>query len=707
MVKRMPDRKYAYFRDDQIVFLVTHDADKVSEDQLKEFKTKLENLLSGQKIRALPQVFSFPPLQNEDRERLAELRELEISFQKEDQMQRLAELRELVISLKEEDQAQRLAELHEFESPLKEEDRAQRLAELGERGILLKNEEQRQRLNKLHKHTSLLSNKEKNDDQIELRDIKKSWKDMDLSKLLAELQSRQDQLLDSQVPSDEQPKLFDRAFFLLRCDLDTPADLVSVPLHETIQSLRKKLGEELRDRTARSMKIEDVSPNWLMSVSSQGGATGGPGALPMPFSGDPKSAPYEFAQLKKILKEAKLDGTGNNVDVAILDTAPCGHALVLAAKEWAGHPLIDTLLGPSGKLHLYPATYKELKRMASTSINKHDYPMTDHGLFAAGIVHSIVPDAEIHLIEVLNEFGVGDLASLAEGLAKAYDQIYKPESGRRLVVNCSWMLELPISDLHCSASEEDAEEYAFEQGILRFVQEEKDQALTLRTICNNLDYAGRQVVAAAGNDKQNAKVRKDKKLQKLLSSVRAGNIDGWVEYLLEYLRGDIPEARYPAAFVSVIGVGALPKGRKRDLAANEKYESSNYSNLGDKPAGNAILTLGGEEGEDGEGNKGVLGLFLGSKFPKLKDEEKDNERAGKSHKREIQMYERPDESYWAWWAGTSFAAPILTGAIAAVLSNTELGIRRTQHAVDKLKSKHVIELDGTTSSEDVMYVEQG
>jgi len=252
----------------------------------------------------------------------------------------------------------------------------------------------------------------------------------------------------------------------------------------------------------------------------------------------------------------------------------------------------------------------------------------------------------------------------------------------------------------------------FEQSIRQFVEEDEDHALTLRTICNNLAVVG-GVVAAAGNDREHAKAKRDKKLNKLEASEIAGNIDRWIDHLLEYIRGEIPEARYPAAFASVVGVGALPKRDKRNLPA-QKYESSNYSNLGDKPAGDAVMTLGGEEGEDNDKkNRGILGLYLGEKFPRVKNKEM----AGQTHKREIEMYEEMNSKRkhpLAWWAGTSFAAPILTGAIAAVLGRT--GIRRTQEAVNALKGAilngeeppiHIIEEARTDNQEDVMYVEQG
>ena len=653
MVKKMPNRDLAYFRDDQMLFLVTHPEDLTPEN-LGKFQLEMSPFIKTRAIAGLPRAFSFPATVVSDPEH------------------GLGALHQLDLDAVDKDLENRRKELQTLKSLLKDRD---------------------------WKHGP-----------DELKEKKKSWeKDRNWQEgLLAEVSRRESLLDEHQTLAVDPPKLFDTPYSVLLCDLNVPLPTdMPEPLLGTIQSLRRTLSEpSVKDRTFGGLKVEDASPNWLMSVSSQGGATGGPGALPMPFHSLRDGAPlYGFGQLIEKLEKEELYGEGENVDVAILDTVPCDHELVLALKEWPNHPLVQDLLGPSGKLIPYHATYKALQRMASTSVNQHDYPMTNHGLFAAAIVNSIVPKAQIHLIEVLNEFGVGDLASLAEGLTFVYNQIYDPNSGRRLVVNCSWMLNLMVSDLHCIASEEDEnrEEYEFEQAILKYVKEEKDHALNLRDICNQLALAGSQVVAAAGNDKLHAKKIREKKLlklQKLQNLVNPEDINLLLDYLLEHIRGGAPEARYPAAFTSVIGVGALPKGEERNLPA-EKYESSNYSNLGDKPSGEAVMTLGGEEGEDNyQKNKGILGLYLGKEFPRVKNDPM----PGHPHKREIEMDELKDkDNPLAWWAGTSFAAPIVTGAIAAALGTKQ----NTQKAFTALKETGIIVQMGTAAEEDVMYVEQG
>lgn len=555
----LPNRRYGYFRDGQITFLVTHQSDTLSGDELENFRViinKYLGKLGGGSIKTLSQSFSFPEVKVDgSEERLAQLVELENSLQNGDNS------------------------------------------------------------------------------------------------------------------TGSRPEPSRNAFSLLVCDLngapDEPVELLN---------LIRELRNEVNGQEFETFNIDDISPNWLMSVASQGAGTGGPGGLPVSFKGSDDKAPYQFVDFIKKLESKNLYDTGNNVDVAILDTAPCPHDLVLAPKEWPENPLISGLLGPDGKLHLYPATYGELLRMGNTSLNRHDYKMTDHGLFAAGIIHSLVPKASIHLIEVLNPFGIGDLASLADGMRKVVNEIYNPDTKRHLVVNCSWMLELPLSAKHTSAMDDNDPEYDFEQAVLDFVIAERDQAYALKAICDRLYLLGAQVIAAAGNDWN----------KKEMQGAQPDD-----------QRVNAPEARYPAAFVSAVGVGALPKNAK---LSSGKYRASKYSNLGDKPAGDGIMTLGGEEGK----KIGVLGLYLGEKFPK---------RAPiPTNPHALDMNERKsdEKNHWAWWAGTSFATPILTGTIAAVLSSPAKP-GDTQKAIQELYNPNnkIIENSKTDAGEDVMEVAQG
>ena len=124
--------------------------------------------------------------------------------------------------------------------------------------------------------------------------------------------------------------------------------------------------------------------------------------------------------------------------------------------------------------------------------------------------------------------------------------------------------------------------------------------------------------------------------------------------------------RYPAAAPGVIGVGAL-SGEGVDLAS--------YSNFCDEPPSEGFMTLGGEPGTE----NGILGVYI-HEFPVdngSNDPDYHVEQPQPGHLRgpadyspdlsEIQY--NPNLFGWAWWAGTSFATPIISGLLAAAWRN--------------------------------------
>ena len=416
------------------------------------------------------------------------------------------------------------------------------------------------------------------------------------------------------------------AFSIVTCSMSgTPDD--PVDFMHAIDAVREELTQpqspgEIQNASilppfSNGIVVAGASLNWLTSVVSQGAGTGGPAGIPSPYYGSRKNAPYMFDIVEE-LKGCGIYGNGAGIDIAILDTAPSTHELVAAYKEWYDHPLIPTLLGPQGKLHLHPATYDETLRLGNASLNGSDYKMTDHGLFIAGIIHSIVPEAEIYLIEVLNQNGVGDFRSLTEGLFKARSL---QKLGRKLFVNCSWMLDLPGNDDHCHyhpvnpnqvLSDPDLE---FERQVRLSAAKDRSILRWMESLFIQLAPPGRGAIAAAGNDAYD-----DEKKPASSKHIR-------------------PLARYPAALSTVVGVGSLPVTLDKD--SHGKYQTSTFSNRADRPDWTGFATLGGEEGD----GKGVLGLFIGE-FPDG----------------------RANTTKWASWAGTSFATPILTAVVASLAS---------------------------------------
>jgi Subtilase family len=491
-------------------------------------------------------------------------------------------------------------------------------------------------------------------------------------------------------------------------DIDKLAKLVA-----NLDNLRGGLQETLNKQRdiSQAITVEVVSPNWFSSSTKTeyGDDGGGPGSRPVPYTGAAK-VPYKFELPKEVDPLCPPEEKrGENVKVAILDTAPCLQQLVeayelyqkirperqqLLRDERKYHPLIETLLKPGGPLHVHPASVEELFRLRALHLQDHDYIMSDHGLFVAGIIHTIAPAAELHLYEVLNSQGAGDLESIARGLWTVADEQYRVflETGKfqRLVVNCSLMLDIPLdgdpkdtnsakiipsdsplpiighrlTDMHDDLLNH----------ILADPKYVERSGSVIMWICDLLFFLRSRVIAAAGND--------------------------W-----DLTDPGRPRARFPAAFRSVQGVGALKKEQPQTaIAGNQNYDIASYSDVSDEPGKVGVTTLGGEAGA----GRGVLGIYLGE-FPEPLPGE------WSIFHRIVNWLAKlfggrfvypKNETHWAWWAGTSFATPILSGVIAAVLSGPNPH-PSTEAAIVELYREKAIQESKTPYKEDVLAVKQG
>lgn len=362
--------------------------------------------------------------------------------------------------------------------------------------------------------------------------------------------------------------------------------------------------------------LKYVYPNWFMAATHHQGSGGGPGGAPCQVANPPVPMPrFSFPKVDPILFDPV--NSSSDVHVAILDTAPNENDFTHARsdivwypehsfKPWLDQPMdIDYAICD-------PLRRVCFRRLTHFSLLDQHYEMPDHGLFVSGIVHTIAKKATLHLYEVLNRFGLGTFYTVAQALSK----ILERDIGRPLIISCSLVLDLP--------------------------QDGKNSPDFLINIYNNLIIHTTEsmqmlftgiaklhrviVVAAAGND--NPVMRDRRSNQPLNTSINR------------------PKACYPAAFAEVIGVGALQKNiplKPHNLTSYSNFSESDY------------YTLGGEPGEI----NGVLGVYI-CKFPiNLSPTQ-----TGKPAIAKSSIQYSSNNTGWAWWCGTSFAAPIISGLLA-------------------------------------------
>lgn len=387
-------------------------------------------------------------------------------------------------------------------------------------------------------------------------------------------------------------------------------------------------------------QVAGASPNWL--TTGHDFSCAGPASLPAPELREGRWR-FEFGEpVRTALAGPAADG---EVVVAVLDTCPDP-----ARFDDRGNPYlrqvwdainVDGAAGTGLQLGYFdrPSGLDTFwadclpwwhEGMPRDPAERAHFAMPDHGLFVAGIVHDVIGDgrATIRLIRVLNDNGIGDLLAITHvlrGLPQAMLGSEEPApGGKRLIVNLS-LGAVPMHVKHLERwlpSVHRAMELNHQQVLPDHAQTVLDAAhLNLRSTIDWLHAHNVLVVASAGND-----------------ALRAG----------AYAHGELPPPRYPAHYQRVFAVAATDADGGTAI----------YSNRADlEPMGNGIATFGGEavrpespfeppQTETGLTRAGrenaIIGVYSGATLPGGAD----------------------NTTGWVQWAGTSFAAPIISGLAA-------------------------------------------
>lgn len=407
--------------------------------------------------------------------------------------------------------------------------------------------------------------------------------------------------------------------------------------------------------------LEAASPNWLFCGATHSFGDGGPGGWPVPVlqvsdtsAGRPSLV--SAAQVDVALNSASANvnissGSGGNVhyerpvNVVIFDTAP-RMELDEIYQQFPDHRILATL---RHKLTLIRAKDLSIPLPPDPDedphhyIHKDEYDMSDHGLFIAGTIHEWAPNANIYLVEVLNRYGVCTLNGLTCAINALADRkfLFGSQRDLPLIVNCSLCIGFSDRCMKPPAAERkpgqscDVELHALDRygNPLKanpYVLHDHHQLMKpVQEAFNRLDlaYDEMRVIAAAGNDG----VPSD----------------------------PLQQARYPAAFDCIVGVGSVKPG-------NGDYEW--YSNLADEPPLEGLKAFGGasqfnQQNPGGIGKAerwgetlpgtGMLGIFV-SGFPDATTGDPVNRHPSGNNA----------VKGWAWWSGTSFATGEMSGIFA-------------------------------------------
>jgi hypothetical protein len=360
------------------------------------------------------------------------------------------------------------------------------------------------------------------------------------------------------------------------------------------------------------------------------------------------------------------DGTGKGVTVFVLDTIPDPDSIRSAANDPGSNDVLlsnmaqnmvsvasDGTVTPPGATSAVPPAIKVYHTQLPDVLENPSpdqpatgkdiygrlvgFPIPDHGLFIAGIIRDLAPDANIECIRVLNDYGVGNTTVLIDALTNINNRLGPGGdlNGQRVVINMS---------LVATPANEEIEDFGYT------LQTIMPTRLALLNPMELLAAQGVVFAASTGNDSDPTDTPPMNP-----NGLRLG-------------------PRYPAAFaypgVSDMGLDAMiPVG-----AVDNQGNVTVYSNY---PGTNGIATYGGQRPQPDPANPGATvtniippidaprGVFSSTLYPALAME--DTELFHSSPPFNYPEHLRNGSTTWAYWAGTSFATPVISAIAARIL----------------------------------------
>ena len=379
--------------------------------------------------------------------------------------------------------------------------------------------------------------------------------------------------------------------------------------------------------------VAEVAAPVVLTGGTGGGIIQGcPLTPPIPASDSCSNWHYRLPKISSDLKSK----TGEGVTVFVLDAFPERGIIERAVRDAGDDNVLlrnvyETVSFDYGLLSGVQEA-GALRGMEDGFVGKdvygRHYPilMPDHGLYIAGIVRDVARKADIECIRVLNGFCAGDMNVLSNALTNIYNRkigAAEPSlKGKPVVINMS--LVFPTDDELSLGIDPSSGGF----GTIRAAIFLQIKALT---------DIGVVIAASAGNE----------------GDEREMNMTGTMAR---------PDALYPAQFCyapynddNIIPVGAV----------NSTGSASTYSCY---PGARGVATYGGEvptvspklppsANPTVDTSDMPHGIYASVEYPPLSVDPPE------------QYYAAPDDHAWAYWVGTSFATPIVSGLAARILQS--------------------------------------
>lgn len=456
------------------------------------------------------------------------------------------------------------------------------------------------------------------------------------------------------------------------CTLQAPPEHHAASMDSAPEDLTMQAVTQLNAyaRSGQGPTRFQATPTWLFSCVPDE-THGCPVTPPFPVEESGRTGRWHTT-LPEL--SAELQGaTGAGVTVFVLDAFPSPQSIDHAARAaWYHNTLLHQLA--AGMVSQRPQaaeppaisldTTYEIPGPLETAVTGKDiygrlsgFPMANHGLFIAGLVRDLAPEARLECVRILNDFGTGDLSSLVQALT-AIEARQRPGgdlAGKPIVVNLSLVIGPPESELARLGLTPSQDPRGQMQSLSAMLQ-------GLLSLLQSMGDKGATFIASAGND----------------SDPRDWTMNpGEVRF----------PARYPAAFA--YGTPELPALSEMIPvgAVNQAGEPASYSNY---PGPYGVATYGGElprpdpwlpsagahviaRVDTSSSVDALRGVYTGPAYPALShnDHYPPSMQPGPGSDTPATppypLYTTRSTSAWAYWSGTSFAAPIISALLARLL----------------------------------------